>query len=68
MTDDPRTYEQLLGDLEALVGKMATGGIGIEESTSLFEEATRLHRLATERLQAIEDRIAALDLPPDAEG
>jgi exodeoxyribonuclease VII small subunit len=64
MTDDGRTYEQLLADLEGLVTKMATGGLGIEEATALFEEATRLHALATERLKAIEARIDALAPPP----
>ena len=58
--DDPRTYEELLADLEGLTERMATGGIGIEEATDLYEQAARLHGLAAARLRSIEARIAAL--------
>jgi len=62
--DDPRTYEELLGDLEGLTERMATGGIGIEEATDLYEQAARLHALAAARLQSIEARVAALAAEP----
>ena len=54
------SYEQLLERLESLTERMASGGIGIEEATELYERASALHALATERLERIEARIAAL--------
>ena len=65
MTGDDRTYEQLVAELEALVEQLATGDVGIEKATELYEEAVRLHGLASERLTSIEARIAALSPPED---
>ena len=57
---DRLTYEQLLERLESLTERMASGDIGIEEATELYERASALHAVATERLERIEARIAAL--------
>ena len=60
MTDDNRTFEQLVTELEALTDRMAAGDIGIEEATALYEEAGRLHALAADRLARVQERIANL--------
>jgi len=57
---DRLSYEQLLERLESLTERMASGDIGIEEATELYERASALHAVATERLERIEARIAAL--------
>ena len=59
-----RSYEELLAELETLIERMADGRIGIEEATEMFERATKLHALASDRLRSIEARIAALAPPP----
>ena len=62
----PRTFEQLVDELEATIARMASGGLGIEEVTDLYERAGRLHAEATERLAAISARIANLTDPGSA--
>jgi exodeoxyribonuclease VII small subunit len=54
MTDDQRTFEQLVTELEALTDRMAAGDIGIEEATALYEEAGRLHALSADRLARVQ--------------
>ncbi|MDQ1401779.1 MAG: Exonuclease small subunit [Actinomycetota bacterium] len=54
------TYEQLVEALERLTDRMAAGDIGIEEAADLYEDAGRLHALASARLAAIQERIDGL--------
>jgi len=58
MSDDlsTLTFEELVEQLEATVARMASGNLGIEEVTDLYERAGTLHALATERLAAISAR------------
>ena len=51
------TFEQLLERLEELTRRMASGDIGIEAVTDLYEEAGRLHAEATERLERVRLRL-----------
>jgi exodeoxyribonuclease VII small subunit len=64
VSDDHRTFEELVDELEATIAKMAGGSLGIEEVTDLYERAGRLHAQATERLAAISARIEKLTAPP----
>jgi exodeoxyribonuclease VII small subunit len=61
---DQLSFEDLMALLEALTDKLATGQIGIEEATDLYEQAERLHALAAERLAKVQARIDALGTPP----
>ena len=61
--EEPRTFEQLVDELEATIARMASGNLGIEEVTDLYERAGRLHEQATERLAAISARIEKLTNP-----
>lgn len=54
------TFEQLVSALEQLTERLASGQIGIEEAADLYEQAERLHVLATERLARVQARIDAL--------
>ena len=54
------SFEELVSALEALTDRLATGQIGIEEATDLYEQAERLHALAAERLAQVQVRIDAL--------
>jgi len=68
------TFEQLVEQLEETIARMASGNLGIEEVTDLYERAGRLHALAAERLAAISARIEKLTgagdpgPPPDRSG
>ncbi len=57
---DRLRFEDLLDRLEATIAQMASGNLGIEEVTDLYERAGRLHRLAAERLAAVSERIDRL--------
>lgn len=54
------SFEDLVADLEAVVRRMGAPEIGIEQAADLYERATKLHDLATARLEAVEARIAQL--------
>lgn len=54
------SFEELLSTLEDLTGRMASGDIGIEAATDLYEQASRLHAEATTRLAKVQSRIDGL--------
>jgi exodeoxyribonuclease VII small subunit len=60
------TFEQLLERLEEITRRMASGDIGIEAVTDLYEEAGRLHAEAAERLEQVRRRLDALAEGPAA--
>jgi exodeoxyribonuclease VII small subunit len=60
---DTLTFEQILGVLEDVTGRMASGDIGIEAATDLYEQAEILHAAAEARLAAVESRISRLTPP-----
>jgi exodeoxyribonuclease VII small subunit len=53
-------FEQLVAALESLTDRLASGQIGIEEAADLYEQAERLHGLASQRLARVQARIEAL--------
>lgn len=55
------TYEQLVEMLEDLTRRIASGEVGIEEASELYERAGEIHRLAAERLAQVRARIEKLD-------
>jgi exodeoxyribonuclease VII small subunit len=60
------SYEQLVEALEALTNRLASDDLGIEDAADLYEEAGRLHALATERLAKVRERIERLTSEPPA--
>ena len=67
MTEDPRSFEEIVTELEEVVRRMSGTDIGIEEAADLYEKARALHDAAAARLDAVEARIAELaeDEAPD---
>jgi exodeoxyribonuclease VII small subunit len=62
-TDDlaALSYEELVEMLEDLTRRIASGEVGIEEASELYERAGVIHRLAAERLAQVRARIERLD-------
>lgn len=60
MTEDPRSFEDIVSELEDVVRRMSGTDIGIEEAADLYEKARGLHDAAAARLEAVEARIAEL--------
>lgn len=58
---DSLTYEELVEMLEDLTRRIASGEVGIEEASELYERAGVVHRLAAERLDQVRARIERLD-------
>ena len=67
MTEDLRSFEEIVVELEDVVRRMSGTDIGIEEAADLYEKARSLHDAAAARLEAVEARIAELaeDEPPE---
>ncbi|MDX1973446.1 MAG: exodeoxyribonuclease VII small subunit [Candidatus Sumerlaeia bacterium] len=53
----PNRLEEQLLELEAIVEKLESGEVGLEESISLYEKGTALGKACTERLSSLEQRI-----------
>jgi exodeoxyribonuclease VII small subunit len=62
------TFEQILSLLEDVTGRMASGDVGIEAATDLYEQAEVLHAAAQARLDAVEARINRLAPPSPGAG
>lgn len=62
---DAMSFEQLVEELEQTIDRMASGALGIEEVTDLYERAGRLHAAAAERLGRIQERIEKLTNAPE---
>ncbi len=58
--DDDRTFEELISELEQVTELLATGEVGIEAATDLYERAQRLHALASQRLARVQERVDRL--------
>lgn len=59
-TEDGRTFEELMAELEQVTELLATGEVGIEAATDLYERAQQLHALASERLARVQERVERL--------
>jgi len=57
---DTRSFEELLAELEAVTDRLASGELGIEAATELYERAERLHALASARLAQVQARVERL--------
>ena len=60
MADEPR-FEEALSQLEALVRKLESGELDLEEALSTFEAGVALAKLCSGRLEAAELRIVKLE-------
>lgn len=58
-------FEELVSTLEDLTRKISDAEVGIEEAAELYERAKVVHRMASERLDAIRRRIDEIDAGDD---
>lgn len=58
-TDEP-SFEEALGELEALVERMEGGDLTLEESLNAFERGIALTRTCQQALQAAEQKVEIL--------
>jgi len=57
---DELSYEQAVTRLEAIVERIESGQVGLDESIRLYEEGVRLGKRCKEALLAAEQRIEVL--------
>lgn len=63
--DDPPTFEAALEALEAIVTRLESGTLGLEEALAAFEQGVRLARQCEARLDQAEQRVEVLLREPD---
>ena len=59
-TDNPKTFESSLEELERIVRDLEQGELPLEKSLELFEQGVKLSRECQERLNQAERRIEIL--------
>ena len=57
---EPVSFEASLGDLEAIVDRLESGDLPLEEALAAFERGVALTRQCAERLEVAERRIELL--------
>lgn len=67
VTEDQRSFEEIVAELEDVVRQMSGADIGIEQAADLYEKARGLHDAAAARLEAVEARIAELSDAEEAD-
>lgn len=55
-----KDFEQALGRLEAIVGRLEAGDLALEEAVNLFEEGMQISRYCGERLDEAERKVEIL--------
>jgi exodeoxyribonuclease VII small subunit len=69
VTDEELTFERALAELDAVVSRLDSGDVGLEEAVALFEQGQRYLAVCRQRLDVAQRRIEELtapDLPADA--
>lgn len=64
-SESPRSFEELLNELEDRVRRLEQGDQPLEDALRLFEEGVALTRQCHERLDAAERRVVELSAAPD---
>lgn len=67
VADEPLGFEEALKRLTAIVERLESGDLSLEQSLALFEEGTRLSRVSQSQLDSAEKRVEEL-LAIDASG
>lgn len=58
--DQPQDFETAMKQLEALVDRMESGELPLEESLALYEQGVKLAKICQQRLNYVEDQIKVL--------
>jgi len=59
------SFEEALAELEAVVGRLESGDVPLEESISLYARGAELRRHCEDKLKAAEARVAEIAEGPD---
>lgn len=59
-SDNPRSFEQALGELEARVRRLDSGELPLEEALKVFEEGVRLQQECQDLLDTAEQQVIEL--------
>ena len=68
MSDKPveeMSFEEAMGELEALVSRLENAQVPLEESISLYDRGAKLKAHCEARLKAAEEKVAQITLNPD---
>lgn len=64
-TEEERSFEECLGALEAVVERIESGELNLEESLATFEEGVGLIRVCNRKLGEVERRVEVLTRDAD---
>jgi exodeoxyribonuclease VII small subunit len=59
-SDQPRKFEEELADLEAIVSRIDSGELSLEESIAAFERGVAIVRSLNRRLDEVERKVEVL--------
>ncbi len=68
MSDKPVTemnFEQAMAELEAVVSKLESSQVALDDSIKLYERGAELKKHCEEKLKAAEEKVAQITLSPD---
>lgn len=57
----PESYEAAMGELEALVSRLESGAMPLDQLLSGYQRGSQLLAFCREKLEAVEDQIKVLD-------
>jgi exodeoxyribonuclease VII small subunit len=64
-TEDERRFEDAMTELEAVVARLESGDLALEEALAAFEQGIALVRLLNEKLSRAEQRVEILTRDAD---
>ena len=59
------SFEDAMGELEAVVGQLERGDVPLEASITLYERGAALKKRCEEKLKEAEEKVAAITLDSD---
>jgi exodeoxyribonuclease VII small subunit len=60
-TPEPSSYEEALGELEQLVGKMESGALPLDQLLASYQRGAQLLKFCRSRLEAVEQQVKLLE-------
>jgi exodeoxyribonuclease VII small subunit len=68
MSDKPvadMSFEQAMAELEAVVSKLESSQVALDDSIKLYERGAELKKHCEEKLKAAEEKVAQITIGPD---
>ena len=59
------SFEQAMAELEAVVSKLESSQVALDDSIKLYERGAELKKHCEEKLKAAEEKVAQITLGPD---